>query len=70
MEARGALARRIIAERERLGVLQKHLAWRAGVAVETLNRIEQERVTATPATLAKIDNAIAEYRRQAGEKTG
>lgn len=67
---RAALARRIVAERERLGVKQKIFAWRAGLAVETLSRIENLHVSATPETLAKIEKAIAEFDQELREGKG
>ena len=51
-------ARQIILERTALGLSQAELARRAGVRVETLNRIERAKVTADTATIAKIDKAL------------
>jgi transcriptional regulator with XRE-family HTH domain len=38
---------------------QAELARRAGIRVETLNRIEKAKVTADVATMEKIDRALA-----------
>jgi DNA-binding XRE family transcriptional regulator len=53
------LARRIIRDRRAVGLTQVELARRAGIAAETLNRIEKGRLTPTIATMAKIDRALA-----------
>jgi ribosome-binding protein aMBF1 (putative translation factor) len=56
--ARTALARRLIIERAARGWSQAELARRAGVRVETVNRLERARHTADPATAAKIQRAL------------
>jgi ribosome-binding protein aMBF1 (putative translation factor) len=55
---RVSIAREIIRRREGVGLSQKALAAAAGIRVETLNRIENARVTADTATIAKIDRAL------------
>jgi ribosome-binding protein aMBF1 (putative translation factor) len=60
--ARASIARQIIAERIAAGLSQAELARRAGVRVETLNRIEKAKVTADIATVAKIDKALKKGR--------
>ena len=56
--ARASIARQIIAKRIAAGLSQAELARRAGVRVETLNRIERAKVTADTATVTKIDRAL------------
>ena len=55
---RALMARRIIQAREALGWSQAELARQAGVRVETLNRIENCKHSADPATIEKIDAAL------------
>jgi len=55
---RVSIARSIIRDREAAGLTQKELAHRAGIRVETLNRIEKAKVTPDTATIAKIDRAL------------
>ncbi len=55
---RVGLARRIIRDRRAVGLTQAELARRAGIAAETLNRIEKGRITPTMTTMAKIDRAL------------
>ncbi len=52
------LARDIIRDRERVGWSQAELARRAGIRVETLNRIETGKHTPSVATIEKIDAAL------------
>jgi len=72
--ARAAIARGIIRDRTAAGWSQAELARRAGVRVETLNRIERARVTPDTATIAKIDRALrtgkSTHRRHVRPKTG
>ena len=58
--ARASLARKIIRHRRRLGLSQAELARRAGIAAETLNRIEQGKRTPSVASIEKIDKALRE----------
>jgi DNA-binding XRE family transcriptional regulator len=62
--SRVSLARKIIRDRRRLGLTQADLARRAGIRPESLNRIEQGRVSASVRTIEKIDRAL----RKAEEK--
>jgi DNA-binding XRE family transcriptional regulator len=55
---RVTLARRLIGDRRAVGLTQADLARRAGIAAETLNRIEKAKLTPTMATLQKIDRAL------------
>jgi transcriptional regulator with XRE-family HTH domain len=56
--ARVSIARDIIRSRKAAGLSQADLARRAGIRVETLNRIEKAKVTADVATMEKIDIAL------------
>jgi DNA-binding XRE family transcriptional regulator len=49
-----ALARRLLTRRKRAGLSQAHLARRAGIRVETLNRIERGKTTPDFATIRKL----------------
>lgn len=65
--ARASLARRLIIERKSRGWSQTELARRAGVRVETINRLEKARNTADRATVRRIENALSARRtRSAG----
>ena len=55
---RAVLARDIVRDREKLGWSQAELARRAGIRVETLNRIETGKRTPSVATVDKIDAAL------------
>ena len=55
---RAVLARDIVRDRERIGWSQAELARRAGIRVETLNRIETGKHTPSVATIEKIDAAF------------
>lgn len=52
------LGRDIIRARRKLRLTQAELARRAGIRPETLNRIEQGKVTPTIPTMNKIDRAL------------
>lgn len=56
--ARASLARKLIMERRSAGLTQAELARRAGVRVETLNRIEKLKLTPSVATVDKLDRAM------------
>jgi DNA-binding XRE family transcriptional regulator len=56
--ARISIARDVIRARRAAGLSQAELARRAGIRVETLNRIEKAKVTADVATMEKIDKAL------------
>ena len=53
-----ALAKRLVARRKGVGLTQADLARRAGVRVETLNRIERGKSTPDFATIRKLITAI------------
>jgi len=55
---RAILGRDIVADRQRVGWSQAELARRAGVRVETLNRIETGKHTPSVATVQKLDAAL------------
>jgi DNA-binding XRE family transcriptional regulator len=55
---RVGLARRLIRDRRAVGLTQVELARRAGIAAESLNRIEKGKLTPTITTLQKIDRAL------------
>jgi len=52
------MARKIIAARNAVGLSQAALARKAGIRVETLNRLEKGRHTPDLATMAKINKAL------------
>ena len=56
--AKISLARKIIRDRKRLGLSQVELARRAGIAPESLNRLEHGKANATIQTIEKIDVAL------------
>lgn len=58
------LADRLLQRRQEAGLTQKELASRAGVRVETLNRIEKGRTTPDFKTVRKLVNAINEYQEK------
>jgi ribosome-binding protein aMBF1 (putative translation factor) len=60
--SRASLARKIIIERSARGWTQTELARRARVRVETINRLENARHTADPATAKKIQVALDAHR--------
>jgi DNA-binding XRE family transcriptional regulator len=55
---RTLMARKIIAARNAVGLSQAALARKAGIRVETLNRLEKGKHTPDLATMAKINNAL------------
>ena len=57
--ARALAARDLIRTRRRLGLTQSDLARRAGVRVETLNRIERAKITASLAMMQKLDAVLS-----------
>lgn len=57
---RAGLARKLIKRRWAAELSQVELAKRAGIRAETLNRIEQGRVTPTVRTVDKLDRALTE----------
>ena len=60
---RAIMARDIVRDRERVGWTQAELARRAGIRVETLNRIETGKRSPALITIEKIDAAL-----QTGQK--
>ncbi len=56
--SRASLARKMILDRRASGLSQAELARRAGVRVETLNRIERCKLTPSVATVDKLDRAM------------
>lgn len=56
--ARALIARDLIRSRRRLGLSQTDLARKAGVRVETLNRIERAKITASPKVMEKLDAVL------------
>jgi DNA-binding XRE family transcriptional regulator len=56
--ARAVTARDIITARRRLGLSQAELARRAGIRVETLNRIERAKMTPSVATMQKLERVL------------
>jgi DNA-binding XRE family transcriptional regulator len=66
--ARASLARKIIIERSARGWTQTELARRAHVRVETINRLENARHTADPATAKKIQHALDAHRPAIGPR--
>ncbi len=63
------IARDIIRERRALGLSQAELARRAGIRVETLNRIERGKFAPSVRTVDKIDRALKERTAEAGQAT-
>jgi DNA-binding XRE family transcriptional regulator len=55
---RAMMARKIIAARHAVGMSQAALARKAGIRVETLNRLEKGKHTPDLATMAKINKAL------------
>jgi DNA-binding XRE family transcriptional regulator len=55
---RAMLARDILRQRRALGLTQAELARRAGIRVETLNRLEQGKHSPSVPTVEKIDRAL------------
>jgi DNA-binding XRE family transcriptional regulator len=56
--ARAVTARDLIRSRRALGLSQAELAHKAGVRVETLNRIERAKMNASPAVMEKLDAVL------------
>ena len=56
--ARASLARKLIRDRRAAGLSQAELARRAGIRIETLNRIERLKLTPSIATVEKLDRGM------------
>jgi DNA-binding XRE family transcriptional regulator len=56
--ARAATARDLIRSRRAMGLSQAVLAKKAGVRVETLNRIERAKMNASPKVMEKLDAVL------------
>jgi DNA-binding XRE family transcriptional regulator len=67
--ARATIARGIIRDRTAAGLSQAALARLAHIRVETLNRIEKTKVTADPATISKLDRALAAALKTTARRT-
>lgn len=69
--ARTSLARKLILARRRVGLSQAEVARRAGIRIETLNRIEKGRHSTSVATVEKIDRVLraAETPEMTAERT-
>jgi predicted transcriptional regulator len=57
------LARRLIRDRRVVGLTQVELARRAGIATESLNRIEKGKLVPRMGTLQKIDRALKQGKK-------
>ncbi|MGA2443055.1 MAG: helix-turn-helix transcriptional regulator [Tepidisphaeraceae bacterium] len=70
--ARASLARKLIVQRTARGWSQAELARRAGVRMETINRLEKAKHTADPATARKIELALdmQRHRSRSTRKAG
>jgi ribosome-binding protein aMBF1 (putative translation factor) len=56
--ARASIARDLIRARRRKGLSQSALARRAGVRVETLNRVERAKITASDKIIQKLASVL------------
>ena len=65
---RAVLARDIVRDRQRVGWSQAELARRAGIRVETLNRIETGKHTPSVATIEKLDTALRAATKRDGRR--
>ena len=65
---RAILARDIVRDRQQVGWSQAELARRAGIRVETLNRIETGKHTPSVATIEKIDTALRAATKRNGRR--
>jgi ribosome-binding protein aMBF1 (putative translation factor) len=59
--ARASVARKLIRDRRAAGLSQAELARRAGIRVETLNRIEKLKLTPSVATVGKLDRTMSKF---------
>ena len=65
---RAVLARDIVRDRQQVGWTQAELARRAGIRVETLNRIETGKHSPSVATIEKIDTALRAATKRNGRR--
>ncbi len=65
---RASIARDIVRERVQAGLSQRELAKLAGVRVETLNRIETGKHTASTVTIDKLDRALKRAAQEKAER--
>jgi ribosome-binding protein aMBF1 (putative translation factor) len=63
--ARASLARKLIRDRQRVGLPPGELALRAGISGATLRRIEMGKLMPDAATFKKIHRALAKAEREA-----
>lgn len=61
--ARVSIARQLITDRTAAGLTQAELAKRAGIRVETLNRLEKAKHSADETTMKRIDAVLRTVRR-------
>ena len=60
---RTAMARKLIRRRIAAGLSQQQLAQRAGIRVETLNRLESGKHAPQRETIVRIDKVLASYEK-------
>jgi DNA-binding XRE family transcriptional regulator len=63
--SRVSLARKMILARRQAGLTQGELAKLAGVRLETINRLEKGRHSASPATVARLEAVLKDHPPQA-----
>lgn len=68
--ARVSIARQIITERRAAGLSQAELARRAGIRVETLNRLEKAKHSADVSTMKRIDGVLRILHRSKKDSGG
>jgi DNA-binding XRE family transcriptional regulator len=68
--ARVSIARQLITERRAAGLTQAELAKRAGIRVETLNRLEKAKHSADEATMKRIDGVFRTIHRTRKDSGG
>jgi transcriptional regulator with XRE-family HTH domain len=68
--ARVSIARQIITERRAAGLSQAELARRAGIRVETLNRLENAKHSADVSTMKRIDAVLGTIKRTKKDSGG
>jgi transcriptional regulator with XRE-family HTH domain len=68
--SRVSIARRLITERKTAGLTQAELAKRAGIRVETLNRLEKAKHSADETTMKRIDAVLRTIHRTRKDSGG